>query len=121
MASTATKSAEELIQAYNQAVSSSFAARDAGMAQTTAAIKTFTEALRTERDEYGKAVEKSVGHARTRGENLAGVMQSMAAMPVSGAPSFTPEAKESVSKLIEDETAFYQVFTKSWIDYLAGM
>ena len=42
-------------------------------------------------------------------------------MPVSGAPSFTPEAKESVSKLIEDETAFYQAFTKSWIDYLAGM
>ena len=121
MAGKATKSAEELIQAYNQAVSSSFAATDAGMAQTTAAIKTFTEALQTERDEYGKAVEKSVSHARTRGENLAGVMQSMAAMPVSGAPSFTPEAKESVSKLIEGEMDFYQSFTKSWIDYLAEM
>ncbi len=121
MAGTAKKSAEELIQAYNQAVSSSFAAADDGIAQTTATIKKFTEALQTERDEYGKAVEKSVSHARTRSENLVGAMQNMVAMPVAGAPSFTPEAKESVSKLIEGEMAFFQAFTKSWIDYLAGI
>ena len=44
----------------------------------------------------------------------------MTAIPKSGAPAFTSEAKESVNKLIESEMAFYQAWTKSWIDYLSG-
>ena len=121
MADTATKSAEELVQAYNKAISSSFAAADAGIAQTTSAVKMVTETIQAERDEYGKTVEKSIGHVRARSENMAGVMQSMAAMPTSGTPPFTAEAKESMNKLIEGEMAFYQPLTKSWMDYLSGV
>jgi len=120
MADKATKSAEELAQAYNKAIASGFAVADAGIAQTTAAVKMFTDAVQTERDEYGKAVEQAVTHARARGENLVSMMQSMTAIPKSGAPAFTSEAKESVNKLIESEMAFYQAWTKSWIDYLSG-
>ncbi len=121
MAGTATKSAEELVQAYNQAISNGFAAADAGIAQTTTSVKVATDAIQTERDEYGKVVEQAVGHVRTRGENIAGVMQSFATVPMNGAPAFTPETKESVNKLIEGELAFYQAWTKSWMDYLAGI
>jgi predicted Ser/Thr protein kinase len=42
-------------------------------------------------------------------------------MPTSGTPPFTAEAKESVNKLIEGEMAFYQAWTKSWMDYLSGV
>ena len=108
--------AEELMQAYSQAVSSSFAAADAGMAQTTTTVKLITDAIQAERNEYGKIVEQAAGHARTRGETFVGVVQTMAATP-----PFTPGAKDSVSKLIESEMAFYQAWTKSWMDYLAGV
>ena len=121
MADTATKSAEELAQAYNRAIASGFAVADAGIAQTTASVKLVTDAIQTERDEYGKVAEQALGHVRSRGENVAGVMQSVASIPASGVPSFTPEVKESVNKLIEGEMAFYQAWTKSWMDYLAGI
>lgn len=120
MADKATKSAEELAQAYNKAIASGFAVADAGIAQTTATVKVFTDTVQTERDEYGKAVEQAAAHARARGENLASVMQSMAAAPKSVASAFTPEAREAVNKLIEGETAFYQAWTKGWMDYLSG-
>ena len=116
MAGTTTNSAEELMQAYSQAVSSGFGAADAGMAQTTTAVKLITDAIQTERNEYGKIAEQAVSHVRSRGENLAGVMQSIAATP-----PFTPEAKDSISKLIEGEMAFYQSWTKSWTEYLTGV
>ena len=121
MATTDTNSAEELVQAYNQAISSSFAAVDAGMAQATAAAKVVTEAVQTERDQYGKVVEQAAGHARARGENAVGVMQSMAGIPATGATTYADEAKKSVSKLIEGEMAFYQAWTKGWMDYLTGI
>ena len=121
MASTATKSAEELAQAYNQAISSSFAVADAGFAQSTATVKIATDAVQTERVEYGKVVEQALGHVRSRGENITAVMQSFAAIPMNGAPAYTPEVKESVNKLIEGEMAFYQAWTKSWMDYLSGI
>ncbi len=120
MADKASKSPEELMQAYNKAVASGFAVADAGIAQTTAAVKMLTDAAQTERDEYGKAVEQVVSHARARGENLASVMQSVTAIPKPGATPFGPEAKESVSKLIEGEMAFYQAWTKGWMDYFSG-
>ena len=116
MAGTTTKSAEELVQAYSQAVSSGFAAADAGMAQTTTAVKLITDAIQTERNEYGKVMEQTAGHARTRSENFAGAMQGIASTP-----PFTPEARDSISKLIEGEMAFYQAWTKGWMDYLAGV
>ena len=116
MAGTTTNSAGELMQAYSQAVSSGFAAADAGMAQTTTAVKLVTDAIQSERDEYGKVMEQAAAHARARGENFAGAVQSMAATP-----PFTPEAKDSISKLIEGEMAFYQAWTKGWMDYLAGV
>ena len=121
MAGKATKSSEELMQAYNQAISGSFAAMDTGMAQAADAVKQITDSAQIERDEYGKAVGQAVSHVRSRSENLAGVMQRMATMPASGVPSFTPEAKESVGKLIEGEMAFYQAWTKGWIDYWTGV
>ena len=121
MASTAPNSAEELTQAYNQAISSGFTAADAGITQTTAAVKMYTGAAQAERDEYGKVVEQAVGHARTRGENLASAVQAMATAPNSGASPFAPEVKESVNKIIESEMAFYQAWTKSWMDYAAGV
>ena len=121
MADKATRSAEELAQAYKKAIASGFAVADAGIAQTTAAVKMFTDVVQTERDEYGKAVEQAVTHARARGENLAGVMQNMTATPRSGASAFTPEAREAVNKLVEGEMAFYQAWTKGWMDYLSGI
>ena len=93
MADKATKSAEELAQAYNKAIASGFAVADAGIAQTTAAVKMFTDTVQTERDEYGKAVEQAAAHACARGENLASVMQSMTAAPKSGATPFTPRGQ----------------------------
>lgn len=120
MAGTATKSAEELVQAYNQAISSSFAVADAGIAQSTATVKMAADAVQAERNEYGKVVEQALGHVRARGENMAAVVQGFAAIPMNGAPAFTPEVKESVNKLIESEMAFYQAWTRSWMDYLAG-
>ena len=69
MADKATRSAEELAQAYKKAIASGFAVADAGIAQTTAAVKMFTDAAQTERDEYGKAVEQAVTHSpRSRRE-----------------------------------------------------
>ena len=121
MATKATNSAEELTQAYNQTISGSFAAINAGMTQAAATAKLFTDAVQAERDEYGKAVGQVVNHARARSENLVGVMQGMATMPASGVPSFPPEVKESVGKLIEGEMAFYQTWTKGWIDYWTGV
>ena len=121
MADKATRSAEELAQAYNKAIASGFAVADAGIAQTTAAVKMFADTVQTERDEYGKAIEQAVTHARARGENLAGMMQSMTAIPKSGVFAFTSEAKESVNKLVESEMAFYHAWTKGWMDYLSGV
>lgn len=120
MAGTATKSAEELVQAYNQAISSSFAVADAGIAQSTATAKMAADAVQKERDEYGKVVEQALGHVRARGENMAAVVQGFAAIPMNAAPAFTPEVKESVNRLIEGEMAFYQAWTQGWMDYLAG-
>ena len=116
MAGTTTNSADELMQAYGQAVSSGFAAADAGMAQATNAVKLITGAIQTERNEYGKVMEQAASHARARGENLAGAMQTVATTP-----PFTPEAKNSISKIVDGEMAFYQAWTKSWMDYLAGV
>ncbi len=131
MADTVTNPAQELVKAYNKAISSSFAAADAGFAQTSAAVnasfaqtsaavKLLTGSAQAERDEYGKVMDKAASHARARGENIAAAMQGMAAMPVSTAPSFTPEAKDALNKLIEGEMTFYQAWTKSWMDYLSG-
>ena len=120
MADKETKSADELAQAYKKAIASGFAVADASIAQSSAAVKMFSDAMQTERNEYGKAVEQVVGHARTRGENLASVMQGMTTAPSSGATPFGPDAKESVGKLIEGEMAFYQAWTKGWMDYLSG-
>ena len=121
MADAASNGAEELAQAYNQAISSGFAIADAGMAQTAASVKIITDAIQTERDEYGKAVEKAAGQARARGENFVGVMQSATAAPAPGTPAFTQEARESFTKLVEGEMAFYQAWGKGWTDYFAGV
>ena len=48
-------------------------------------------------------------------------MRSFTATPANGEPSFSPEAKESIDKLIQGEMDFYQSFTKSWTDYLTGL
>ena len=77
MAGTATKSAEELAQAYDQAISTNFAAVNAGMAQTMAAVKMFTDSLQAERDEAGKVWEQTAGYARSRSEKMAGFFREL--------------------------------------------
>ena len=121
MAGTDTNSAQELIEAYNQAISSAFTVAGTNMTQATEAAKVVADAAQTERNEYGKTVEEAVGHSRKRGENIAGAMRSFTATPANGEPSFSPEAKESIDKLIQGEMDFYQSFTKSWTDYLTGL
>ena len=121
MAGSKANSLDGLMQAYNQAISGGFAAANEGMAQTGAAVKLVNDAIQTERNEYGKAMEQAASHTRSRNENFVGVMQSMASVPPSATPAFSPEIKESVNKLIEGEMAFYQAWTKGWMDYLAGV
>ncbi len=124
MAETTTNSAEELALAYNKAISSGFSAVDAGMAQTTAALKLMTGAVKAERTEYGKVWEQAATHARKRNENVTAlfpaIFQGMASTPVNSIPTINPEAKESVNKLIEGEMAFFQEWTEAWMQYLAG-
>ena len=124
MADKATNGVEELVQAYNEAVSSGMAAMDAGMAKSTAATKLVTDAMQAERTEYGKVWEAAANQARKRSENITSlfptVFQGMGTAPTVGIPAFSPEAKESVNKIIDSEIAFYQVWTKSWMDYFAG-
>ena len=125
MPDNATKGVEELVQAYNQAISSSVAAIDISMAQASTAVKLITDTIQKERSEYGKVWDEAASHARKRNESMTAVfpsvLQGMAAAPAAGIPGFSPEAKESVSKIIEGEMAFFQAWTKSWMDYLAGM
>ena len=115
MADTDGVGAEKVAQAYNQAVSSGFAAVDAGIAQGAVAVKLFTETMQVERDEYGKVWGQAMGHARSRSANLAAVVQGMAV-----APSFGSEATEPVNKLIEGDLAFCQAWTQTCAAYLAG-
>ena len=126
MADKANNGVEDLVQAYNEAVSSGVAAIDAGMAQTTAAAKVITDAMQSERTEYGKVWEQAADHARKRGESITALFPKVfegttAAEGKPGFPMFSAEAKESVNKIIEGEMAFYQAWTKTWMDYLAGM
>lgn len=116
MATKANDKSRELMEAYNQAVSSAFRAADAGIAQSAAAVKVFSEAAEAERRELGKMAAQAADCAHTRSENLTTAMQGMMT------PSFpaSAEAKESIGKIIEGEMAFYQSLTKSWIDYLTG-
>ena len=118
MADNGTNKVEELVQAYNQAVSSGIAAMDAGMAQTTAAVKLMTNALQTERTEYGKVWEAATSQARRRNEDLIAmfpnILQGMTAAP--GA-----EAKESVNNFVESDIAFSQAWMKGWMVYLSGL
>ena len=125
MAGTTTKSAEELVQAYNKAMSSGLGAMDAGMAQTTAAVKLITDAVQAERTEFSKVWEKAADQSRERTENLTAlfptVFQGLATTPTAGIPAMSPGAKESVGKLIESEMAFYQAWTRAWMQYIAGV
>ena len=125
MATTENRGTEELMQAYNRAISSGFAAMDAGMVQATAAVRAVTDAVETERTEYGKVVEKTVSHARSRSENLVNMMpaifQATATIPAAGTPWVGAEARESFSKFLESETAFHQSWTKAWVQYVAGI
>ena len=121
MADKASNSAEELTQAYNQAISSGFAVGNAAIDQATSNAKAITNAVQAERDEYGKAFEKAAGQVRARGESIVGVMQGMAAIPVPTTSTFPDEAKKAFGQLIETEMAFYQAWTKGWTDYFAGV
>lgn len=118
MADTASKNAKELTEAYNQAVSSGFAAVNEGLAQTTASATLIGEAIQAERAEYGKALEQATTHARTRIDNFTGAMQAISA---SGPAGFGEEAKASVNKLVESEMAFYQAWTNGCMDYFSGV
>ena len=126
MADKNTPKVEELVEAYKEAVSSGIAAIDAGMAQTTAAVKHATDSMETERTEYGKVWERASSMARKRNENITAMFPKVfdgmgAAQTAASMPTISAEAKESVNKIIESEMAFYQAWTKTWMDYLSGM
>ena len=124
MATTEKKATEELMQAYNQAVSSGFAAMDAGLQQATSAAKTMTDAAEAERAEYGKVVQVAAAHSRTQAENLAtlvpDILRDMTTPPSFDGNSKGSSAKESIGKFIESETSFYKSWTQAWMDYLVG-
>ena len=124
MSDKATNGTENLVQAYNRAVESAVGAFDAGVAQSTVNTRLLTDAAETERREFANIVEQGTALARRRGENLAAVLpemfQAFAVKPGGTAPEFSPEARESISKLIESETEFYQSLTQAWMQYITG-
>ena len=121
MADKANNGPEELMQAYNKAVASGFEVVNAGMAQSSSTLKSFTDAVETERDEYGKVVEQAASLARTRGESMISLMQNMSTVPGPGIPGFSEEARKSVSELIQGEITFSQNLAKTWMEYLTGV
>ena len=71
MPTTVTECAQELVKTYNDMMSRSLAAAQAGWEQTTAATKTVAEAAQTEQEAAGKAWEQTIAHSRDRGEKVA--------------------------------------------------
>ena len=124
MADKATNGTEDLVQAYNRAVESTVGAVDTSVAQATTTAKLLADAAETERKEFGKVLEQGAGQARKRSETLAavlpGLFQGIAVTPGSGPSSFGPEVRESISKLLESEMAFYESWTQAWVQYVAG-
>ena len=124
MAEKATNGTDDMVQAYNRAVESAVGAFDTGVAQTTATVKLLADAAEAERREYGKVLEQGAIQARKRGENLAAVLpvmfQGFAVKPGAAAPEIGPEVKESIGKLMEGETAFYQSLSQAWMQYVSG-
>ena len=125
MADKATNGTDDLVQAYNRAVESAIGAFDTGVAQATTAVKVLSDAAETERAEFGKVMEQGAAQARKRGENLAAVLpgmyQAFAVKPGAAAPEIGPEVKESVGKLIEGETAFYESMSQAWMQYISEL
>ena len=129
MADKATNGTEDLVQAYNKAIECAVGAMDAGVAQATSAVKLMNEAAETERKEFGKVLEQGTIQARKRSENMAVVLPGMfqgfavkpgAATPEFGPQVFSPDVKESIGKLIESETAFYESMAQAWVQYITG-
>ena len=124
MADKATNGTDELVQAYNRAVESAVGAFDTGVAQATTTVKLLADTAEEERREFAKVVEQGTIQARKRSENLAAVLpvmfQGFAVKPGAAAPEIGPEVKESIGKLIEGETAFYESLSQSWMQYISG-
>ena len=124
MADKATNGTEDLVQAYNKAIECAVGAMDAGVAQATSAVKLMNEAAETERKEFGKVLEQGGIQARKRSENIAvvlpGMFQGFAVKPGAATPEIGPEVKESIGKLIESETAFYESMAQAWVQYITG-
>lgn len=133
MADKATNGTDDLVQAYNRAVESAVGAFDTGIAQAANTVKLLADAAEAERMEYGKVLEQGAIQARKRSENLAAVLPVMfqgfsvksgvkpgAAAPEIGPQGFNPEVKESIGKLMESETAFYQSLSQTWMQYITG-
>ena len=128
MADKATNGTDDLVQAYNRAVESAVGAFDTSIAQATNTVKLLADAAEAERREYGKVLEQGAIQARKRSENLAAVLPVMfqgfavkpgAAAPEIGPQVFNPDVKESIGKLIEGETAFYESLAQAWMQYVS--
>ena len=124
MADKATNGTDDLVQAYNQAVESAVGAFDTSVAQATATMKLLADTAEAERREFAKVLEQGTIQARKRGENMAAVLpamfQGLAFKPGAAAPEISPEVKESIGKLIEGETAFYESLSHAWMQYISG-
>lgn len=122
MADKATNGTDDLVQAYNRAVESAVSAFDTSIAQATTTVKLLADTAEAERREFAKALELGTIQARKRSENLASVLpvmfQGLAVKPGIAAPEIGPEVKESIGKMIEGETAFYESLSRAWMQYI---
>ena len=122
MADKATNGTDDLVQAYNRAVESAVGAFDNSVAQAATTVKLLADTAEAERREFAKVLEQGTIQARKRSENLAAVLPAMfqgfALKPGIAAPEIGPEVKESIGKLTEGETAFYESLSQAWMQYI---
>ena len=105
MPTTVTESAQELVKTYNEMMSRSFAAAQAGWEQTAAATKTMAEAAQTEQDAAGKVWERTIAHSRDRAEKMSELARSYSAAPASG---MNAETKEIVDGIVSADQEFFK-------------
>ena len=103
MAATVTECAQEMVKAYNQMVSQSFAAARVGWEQSAATTKLMTEAFQAEQAASGKIWETSIGRARERSEKMAELTRTLAAAPSAGV---SPETKEMIDAIVAGDQEY---------------
>ena len=105
MPTTVTECAQELVKTYNEMMSRSLTAAQAGWEQAAAATKTMAEATQAEGDAAGKIWERTIAHSRDRTEKMAELSRSFAVAPASGVNG---EAKEIIDGIVSSDQEFFK-------------